>query len=188
MASHNKSTPKKAKLVRDSFTIPKAEFAAIDVLKTRAIALGTSVKKSELLRAGLMVLQGLSDAAFKNALGAVPTLKTGRPSGSDTPPSPKVTVDQPGATSAGVKAGRKPPVSTSASKSLTSAPRQPASRKSASVSTAKAVASRKTPGQSPAKNRPAAKKPAPVRASVAPAVSKSAATSSAASATPAKAA
>jgi outer membrane biosynthesis protein TonB len=83
MASQNN---KKPKLVRDSFTIPKAEFAAIETLKTRAIALGTSVKKSELLRAGLMALQGLNDAAFKAALSAVPTLKTGRPTGTEKKP------------------------------------------------------------------------------------------------------
>ena len=82
MASKNtdKNTDKRPKLVRDSFTIPKAEFASIDLLKTRAMALGTSVKKSELLRAGLMVLKGLNDAAYKSAIAAVPTLKTGRPS------------------------------------------------------------------------------------------------------------
>ena len=86
MASQsNKTSPKKPKLVRDSFTIPKTEFAAIDQLKTRAIALGSSVKKSELLRAGLMVLQGLNDAAYKAALAAVPTLKTGRPAVTDQP-------------------------------------------------------------------------------------------------------
>lgn len=78
-AQPEKNTPKKPKLVRDSFTIPKAEFAAIETLKTRAIGLGVSVKKSELLRAGLMVLQGLNDAAYKSALAAVPALKTGRP-------------------------------------------------------------------------------------------------------------
>lgn len=76
----SKNTTKNQKLVRDSFTIPKAEYAVIDLLKTRAIALGTSVKKSELLRAGLTVLKGLNDGAFKSALAAVPTLKTGRPS------------------------------------------------------------------------------------------------------------
>jgi hypothetical protein len=86
MASQSsKTSPKKPKLVRDSFTIPKTEFAAIDQLKTRAIALGSSVKKSELLRAGLMVLQGLNDAAYKAALAAVPTLKTGRPAVTDHP-------------------------------------------------------------------------------------------------------
>lgn len=90
MASQsNKTSPKKPKLVRDSFTIPKTEFAAIDTLKTRAIALGSSVKKSELLRAGLMVLQGLNDAAYKVALAAVPTLKTGRPTVTDKPAATK---------------------------------------------------------------------------------------------------
>lgn len=76
----SKNTGKSSKLVRDSFTIPKAEYLTIDALKTRAIAMGTSVKKSELLRAGLMVLKGMSDAAYKTAIAAVPTLKTGRPS------------------------------------------------------------------------------------------------------------
>jgi len=79
MANADKNPAKKPKLVRDSFTIPKNEFAAIESLKTRAIGLGTSVKKSELLRAGLMVLQALNDADFKTAVAAVPTLKTGRP-------------------------------------------------------------------------------------------------------------
>lgn len=77
--SESKTAPRKPKLVRDSFTIPKTEYAAIDELKTRAIALGTSVKKSELLRAGLMALVGMSDAAFKAAVAKVPTLKPGRP-------------------------------------------------------------------------------------------------------------
>ena len=70
---------RKAKLVRDSFTIPKDEYAAFDLLKARALAQGLAIKKSELLRAGLMALCGLSDASFKAALTAVPTLKTGRP-------------------------------------------------------------------------------------------------------------
>ncbi|MGS5087414.1 hypothetical protein ACVC7V_13035 [Hydrogenophaga sp. A37] len=77
--SQTKSAGKKPKLVRDSFTIPKAEYAAIDALKGRALTLGVSVKKSELLRAGLMLLQQLSDGRFKAAMAAVPTIKTGRP-------------------------------------------------------------------------------------------------------------
>ena len=86
----SKSATRKPKLVRDSFTIPKTEYAAIDALKTRAIALGTSVKKSELLRAGLMALVGMSDAAFKAAVAAVPTLKPGRPQAEPAPtPAPK---------------------------------------------------------------------------------------------------
>jgi hypothetical protein len=41
--------------------------------------LGLEVKKSELIRAGLLLLNSASDAAFKKALANVPTLKTGRP-------------------------------------------------------------------------------------------------------------
>jgi hypothetical protein len=77
--SSNKTSPKKVKLVRDSFSLPKAEYTSIDALKKRAMTLGVSVKKSELLRAGLMWLNGASDSALKAALSAVPTLKTGRP-------------------------------------------------------------------------------------------------------------
>lgn len=73
------SKPKKPKLMRDSFTIPKNEYEAIATLKDRALKQGVSVKKSELLRAGLMTLAFMSDAAFAKALAEVPTLKTGRP-------------------------------------------------------------------------------------------------------------
>lgn len=70
---------KKPKLVRDSFTIPKNEYEAIASLKERALKQGVSIKKSELLRAGLMTLAFMPDAAFAKALADVPTLKTGRP-------------------------------------------------------------------------------------------------------------
>jgi len=73
------SKPKKPKLVRDSFTIPKNEYEAIASLKERALKQGVSIKKSELLRAGLMTLAFMPDAAFAKALADVPTLKTGRP-------------------------------------------------------------------------------------------------------------
>lgn len=90
---------RKPKLVRDSFTIPKSEYAAIDALKTRAIAQGTSVKKSELLRAGLMLLVKADEAAFKAAIAAVPSLKTGRPVAEKTQPvkAPVTTAKAPAA-------------------------------------------------------------------------------------------
>lgn len=71
---------KKPKLVRDSFTIPKAEYAVLDELKQRAGKLARPVKKSELLRAGIKALSVMSDVAFLAALAAVPAIKTGRPS------------------------------------------------------------------------------------------------------------
>ena len=78
-ASKKKDKPEKVKVVRDSFTIPKTEYAQIAEMKQRAMALGLEVKKSELIRAGLALLQSTSDVAFRKALGNVPTLKTGRP-------------------------------------------------------------------------------------------------------------
>ena len=71
---------KKPKLVRDSFTIPKAEYVVIEALKERAGKLSRAAKKSELIRAGIKALAAMSDAAFLSALAAVPTIKTGRPS------------------------------------------------------------------------------------------------------------
>ena len=79
--------------MRDSFTIPKDEYAVIEALKQRANALAQPVKKSELLRAGLKMLAGLSDAALRSALQAVPSIKTGRPKAEApaTKPSTKTT-------------------------------------------------------------------------------------------------
>jgi hypothetical protein len=70
---------KKVKVVRDSFTIPKAELLQIADMKKRALGLGVEIKKSELIRAGLQTLLSLTDANFKKALSSVPTIKTGRP-------------------------------------------------------------------------------------------------------------
>jgi hypothetical protein len=70
---------KKIKLVRDSFTIPKTEYLALGELKLRAEKLAQPVKKSELLRAGIMSLTRMSEKSFLEAITAVPAIKTGRP-------------------------------------------------------------------------------------------------------------
>ncbi len=69
----------KLKMERDSFTMPKVEYAQLYVLKERLIKLGQSSKKSELLRAGIMQLSAMTDAALKAAMAKVPAIKTGRP-------------------------------------------------------------------------------------------------------------
>jgi len=161
MASQSsKTSPKKPKLVRDSFTIPKTEFAAIDKLKTRAIALGTSVKKSELLRAGLMALQGLSDAAYKTALAAVPTLKTGRPTVSTKAPKPVAKPVAPAATKPPVQAPT--PVASRPATKVAAKPaaRKPVARKAAPQPAAKAIAK---PAAKAAAKRPATRKTAPAK-------------------------
>jgi hypothetical protein len=70
---------KKPKLVRDSFTFPKTEYAVLDALKQRALKLAHPIKKGELVRAGIKAIAGMTDAALLQALKAVPTIKTGRP-------------------------------------------------------------------------------------------------------------
>lgn len=166
----SKDTGKRAKLVRDSFTIPKNEYASIEVLKIRAIAVGTSVKKSELLRAGLMVLQGLNDAAFKSALAAVPTLKTGRPSTEKAvQKSPKVVAKpkavKPAAKTSPIKAAAPQPAAKSAAQA---APAQSA-RKPAAPTASRARAAGARPATKAGTSAPQTQAPA------APAAAKTAA-------------
>jgi hypothetical protein len=144
----DKASPKKPKLVRDSFTIPKTEFAAIETLKTRAIALGTSVKKSELLRAGLMALQGLGDAAYKAAIAAVPTLKTGRPANAK-PDKPA-----PARKKAAAPVKKAKPATKAATKA---APKAPAKAAAKAPVKAPAKAARKAPAKKAPARKPAAK-------------------------------
>ena len=74
----------KHKLVRDSFTIPKAEYVVLEGLKQRAAELKRPTKKSELIRAGIAVLKKMVDKEFLAAVADVPSLKTGRPKLADT--------------------------------------------------------------------------------------------------------
>ncbi len=69
----------KEKLVRDSFTMPQADFALIASLKNRALLLKRPTRKSELLRAGLHALQALTSTQLMSALNALVPLKAGRP-------------------------------------------------------------------------------------------------------------
>ncbi len=74
-----KAKPEKVKMERDSFTMPKDEYAAIGVLKNRLNTLGHPVKKSELLRAGIKLLAAMSDNTLKLTMEKIPVIKTGRP-------------------------------------------------------------------------------------------------------------
>ena len=76
-ASEKRLRPRKVKLVRDSFTIPKLEYLMLEALKLRAGAMGTSVKKNELIRAGIKALAAMSDSHFSTAIKAVQASKTG---------------------------------------------------------------------------------------------------------------
>jgi hypothetical protein len=75
-----KVSAKKEKVVRDSFTMPKADYEKLAVLKKKCLDAGVAVKKSELLRAGLKLLESASEKRLLAAIAAVETVKTGRPS------------------------------------------------------------------------------------------------------------
>ncbi|MDH4286613.1 MAG: hypothetical protein OEV26_04240, partial [Gallionella sp.] len=51
----------KAKIVRDSFTMPQSEYQKIADIKETCLKAGIHVKKSEVLRAGLQALCEKSD-------------------------------------------------------------------------------------------------------------------------------
>ena len=70
---------KKAKLVRDSFTMPEPEYALIATLKKRCLDAGVSAKKSEILRAAVASLAKSSDASVVAAVRRLEVIKTGRP-------------------------------------------------------------------------------------------------------------
>ena len=63
---------KKAMLVRDRFVFPEGEYVQLAEMKKRLSEQGMHVKKSELLRAGFMLLSALDEDALKDFLLKVP--------------------------------------------------------------------------------------------------------------------
>lgn len=75
----HKEKIKKAKLVRDSFTMPEAEYQVLGDVKKACLKAGVAVKKSELLRVGVALIQRLDLSKLKDVLSGLPPLKAGRP-------------------------------------------------------------------------------------------------------------
>ncbi|MDR5756703.1 hypothetical protein QCE88_07020 [Caballeronia sp. LZ035] len=71
---------KKEKVVRDSFTMPKSDYAKIAALKEKCQKSGVRVRKSELLRAAIAMLDAAPEKRLIAAIKALETVKTGRPS------------------------------------------------------------------------------------------------------------
>lgn len=74
-----KEKHKKPKLVRDSFTMPEAEYAVLGEVKKACIAAGIEVKKSQLLRVGLQLLKKTPVSTLKTMIAGLQPLKAGRP-------------------------------------------------------------------------------------------------------------
>lgn len=73
------SKPKKVKMVRDSYTMPENDYAKLAELKKTCLKAGAHVKKSELLRAGLITLAKLPTATLLKTVEGLVKIKTGRP-------------------------------------------------------------------------------------------------------------
>jgi hypothetical protein len=71
--------PKKVKIIRDSFTMPDAEYALLAEVKQRCLAGGVAAKKSEVLRAAFLSFAAKSDATVFKAIKSLTPIKTGRP-------------------------------------------------------------------------------------------------------------
>jgi hypothetical protein len=76
---HRREHVNPEKVVRDTFTMPREDYEQLAVLKQRCLDAGLAVKKSELLRAGLLLLASEPTKRLLAAVKAVEPVKTGRP-------------------------------------------------------------------------------------------------------------
>jgi hypothetical protein len=67
-----------ARVIRDSFTMPEADYRLIDPLKKRCMRAGVGINKSELLRVGLQALTRMSDRELAQLVESLPRVKPGR--------------------------------------------------------------------------------------------------------------
>ncbi|CCD30319.1 hypothetical protein CAGGBEG34_800002 [Candidatus Glomeribacter gigasporarum BEG34] len=67
------------KVVRDTFSIPESDYLLLNKCKNRGIEFKCVVNKSEIVRAGLILLNKLPDEEFVKALKLVKKIKMGRP-------------------------------------------------------------------------------------------------------------
>lgn len=79
IAPQGKERLETEKVVRDTFTMPRSDYEKITVLIQRCLDAGVSVKKGELLRAGLILLASAPQKHLLAAVSAVERVKTGRP-------------------------------------------------------------------------------------------------------------
>lgn len=67
------------KVMREAFTIPEAEHGQIEAIRAQMLAGALAVSKSEVLRAGLLLLCEADDEARRAVFERLERVKTGRP-------------------------------------------------------------------------------------------------------------
>ncbi len=73
------SDSKYARIIKDTFTFPDHDYGLIDACRQRSFKEGYNINKSEVIRAGLLLLSKLSKDELMTALTRVKKIKTGRP-------------------------------------------------------------------------------------------------------------
>lgn len=68
------------KVIRDSFTLPSQDYQLIDLIRKRALNASVSITKSEVIRAGLLALQSMSEVELVEVINSLTKVKSGRPS------------------------------------------------------------------------------------------------------------
>jgi hypothetical protein len=79
LTAHSKNKQDDLKVIRDSFTMPQADYDLIKFLKKRSLQAGFEITKSEIIRAGLHSLNQMDEKEFKARITKVEKIKTGRP-------------------------------------------------------------------------------------------------------------
>lgn len=67
------------RVIRDSFTMPSQDYEKIAQLRERCLKIGISTTKSEVLRAGLHVLENMSEETLRKIIRSIEKVKSGRP-------------------------------------------------------------------------------------------------------------
>jgi hypothetical protein len=78
--THEKK-PKVVKTVKDTFSFPVADHAMIGDLMALLLKNGVKANKSEIIRAGLHALNGLSQEELMDSLEGIDRIPVGRPKG-----------------------------------------------------------------------------------------------------------
>lgn len=77
-ATKRRRRPVARETIRDTFTFPAADHDAIERVRARCLKMGISPpNKSEVVRAGLKCLEGLSDRELQKAVSSVERMKPG---------------------------------------------------------------------------------------------------------------
>ncbi|MCP4256212.1 MAG: hypothetical protein GY774_01640 [Planctomycetes bacterium] len=79
MIASNQIRPIHKKVIRDSFTMPSEDYDLIATIKEKCLQAHIGVTKSEILRAGLHMLNRISIEELKHQFHSLEKVKTGRP-------------------------------------------------------------------------------------------------------------